>query len=426
MNPTNEPAAARWELSSVVEYARARRVRKSSTWGLAAFLAALFVLVLGQAAFRGMLNLATAVGAMGVVLALVGGALGQVISRLSSAEVSRFGAITVEPAAIIVERAEGGPQRFPRRHIVNGWLEPSGAVHIVFRDATELVLFPAADDARAGGEVLLDALGLSARQRVARFSLGGLADRSWPARILLGAASVASFAATLLALAMTFAALAQPHLERSYPLSWLVAVAAVAVRTAGARALGKRTILIGTDGVRIRGWRERFIPLEQIARVDEDDDGATIHLADGPAVRLAHDRDRDELDRGSFVARLEQVRLGRSRGAPGEALGAELDQGGRSVDQWLAHLRSLVGSEGAYRRARVDAETLERVVDDGAAPARRRIGAALALSALGDEPAKQRIRLAAEASTDDALREALELAAEGEVDEAALAKLATR
>ena len=81
-----------------------------------------------------------------------------------------------------------------------------------------------------------------------------------------------------------------------------------------------------------------------------------------------------------------------------------------------------------YRETRLDEDRLWRVLDDAAAPPATRAGAALAISVL-DQPARLRLRVAAEACAEPKLRVALSRVANGASDpelEEALAPLLER
>jgi len=84
---------------------------------------------------------------------------------------------------------------------------------------------------------------------------------------------------------------------------------------------------------------------------------------------------------------------------------------------WRAELVALTDEQGdaAYRGIHLPRTTLEDVLDDGSAPAERRIGAALALRAL-DPSYATRVRLAAGSSANEHLRIALEKVADDDVD----------
>jgi hypothetical protein len=100
----------------------------------------------------------------------------------------------------------------------------------------------------------------------------------------------------------------------------------------------------------------------------------------------------------------------------------ELDRRGRSLAAWRSDLEKLLARGTDYRRAGLTPADLGAVIEDAAAPAGRRIAAAVALFGAAPEDARRRARIAAQASADDDLRIALEKAAEGEIDEGLVAR----
>lgn len=421
----SEPApprseAARFELASVVEDVGEKRVRRVVDASTIAFAASVALLSVFGVATDGRWNAGTFLSIAAAFGAAFLGPLAYLLTRvLPSVRVAHFGSIGVWSGSIAVERDEGGLLTIARADVSSGWMEETGAVHLVLRDRTEVVLQPKADDVQAAGAALLASLGLSARQKAVELEIGGVGSTG--TRVGLGALGVLAWLATTLTLLAIGSSFSQRGAHHAYLYLGPIAATLLASRAVIARAT-RRRLKIGTDGVRIRRLRERFIPIERISSVEERDGGASLVLVDGSIIALPDDPARDEMDRRSYVARLREILAARGQG---DAL-AVLDRGERSKIEWIAHLQNLLASEGDYRRARVDAPTLERVVEDGAAPAERRIGAALALASLGDAPTKARIRVAAQASVDEELRAMLELAAEGEVDDARLAQRRAR
>lgn len=412
---------ARFELASVVEDVGRKRIGRIVRAGSAAFAVSFAVLAASTAAVSDHWTVGSFLSIGASFTFAILGPLAYLVARvLPSVRVARFGSIAVWSGSIAVDRDDGGVLAIARKDVSSGWMEETGAVHLVLRDRSEVVLQPKAEDVRAAGAALLAALGLSARQKAVELELGD----AWGtgARVGLGALSVLAWIATILTLLMIGSSFGQHAFHRDYLYMGPIAAGFLAARAGLGRVMRKRRIQIGTDGVRIRRLREQFIPIEKISSVEERDTGASLVLVDGTIIALPDDPERDEMDRRSYVARLRETLAARGQG---DAL-AVLDRGARSKDEWIAHLTNLMVSEGDYRRARVDAPTLERVVEDGAAPVERRIGAAIALASTGDAPTKQRIRLAAQASVDEELRAALELAAEGEVNEGRLAQRLAR
>jgi hypothetical protein len=111
-------------------------------------------------------------------------------------------------------------------------------------------------------------------------------------------------------------------------------------------------------------------------------------------------------------------------------LTAMLERGGRTADEWLAHLRDVASRRGAYRESSLRDGDLVELAADPAAPEDARAAAALLLrsGATDDgEAARERIRVAASATASPRLRVALEAAADADdasAVEGAVAELA--
>jgi hypothetical protein len=102
------------------------------------------------------------------------------------------------------------------------------------------------------------------------------------------------------------------------------------------------------------------------------------------------------------------------------------DRAGRDAREWVQALRRAgSGGNDDHRTAAVRSDVLWRVVEDPAAPPQERAVAAVALSATLDDGAKQRIRIAAEATAAPEIRAVLEAVA-AEADEAELARAVRR
>ena len=184
---------------------------------------------------------------------------------------------------------------------------------------------------------------------------------------------------------------------------------------------------VGSDGVLIRRLGEqRFVSYASMKGVFAAGghtivlsmrEGADLRFTVGPGAERGHLRD-------TLVEQLEEARNAFSPDAGGPSAEALVDPGGRTPQRWLRDVRSLANARD-YRETRLDEERLWRVVDDAAASAGVRAGAAVALSAL-DPASRARLRVAAEACAEPRLRVALTRVAEGATDaelEEALAPL---
>jgi hypothetical protein len=181
--------------------------------------------------------------------------------------------------------------------------------------------------------------------------------------------------------------------------------------------LGRQRVVVGADGIRVVGrLAPLFIPFDQLrsARLDPL---LVLTQKNGRTLRLGTLAQSEE----ESNALLERIEEGiRMWGEREEGAGIDvLDRNGRSVEGWKQELARLAHSEHGFREQALGPDDFERVVSDPSAPADRRVGAAIALRALGPT-ATARVRVAAASLANDRLRVALEAACEGEVDEQAL------
>jgi hypothetical protein len=214
--------------------------------------------------------------------------------------------------------------------------------------------------------------------------------------------------------------------------SVLLALAVLVAGVAATRRYARRRMLVGLDGVRLVGaWRTTFLPyaaLRQVtpewvhlraperAQAKELEPANAFYLrrrsGDAILVPLAgHPADEVEALRRRIEAGIE-----RSRAAPRAALDV-LARGGRTVLDWRVDLER--ATRQSFRTAALPQDEIDAVLADPAAPAEARVGAALALRAMGD--AQLRVRVAAESTASPRVRAALEAAAEDEIDDARIA-----
>lgn len=188
------------------------------------------------------------------------------------------------------------------------------------------------------------------------------------------------------------------------------------------RVRAPRTAVVGADGVAIEGmFGRRFLPYAKIAGVSDRDDGVVIIRKRRFFRRLVL-----RCAPGGEALHRQITRAMRAFATAGAAVDLdELDRRGRSVAEWMADLKGLKDG-GDYRRSALVPERLAEVVEDPTATAERRVAAAVAVAASGDEEARRRVRIAAEGSADVELRAALEQAAEGEVAEEVLERITPR
>ncbi|WP_437738406.1 hypothetical protein [Sorangium sp. So ce1335] len=336
------------------------------------------------------------------------------------------------PATVVAEDGDLAIQQagrrtlLARRELENGWIDAFGGHHhVVLRRKGGDVLWVRVRDADEAGR-LLRAAGFAADQHVFRARLVSVMSEHlthraraaliviaslflypflglWPLAWALGGATI------FLGLLLVFLVLVYPALQFVMP----------------------RSALVGTDGVTIQGIAtRRLIPITQLAGARADARGVWLDHVDGTstllptvarmtarhgAAPLAH----LGADTRVLLARVQEVLASRGRAGASARLGA-LDRKGRSFEDWRGALGGLArggAGGGSYRDTALEVDDLARVLEDGAAPAERRIAAAVALAGSGDPALKRRVRIAAGACADQALRDAIERAAEEELEE---------
>jgi hypothetical protein len=187
-------------------------------------------------------------------------------------------------------------------------------------------------------------------------------------------------------------------------------------------------VRIGVDGIALKGGfssATRFVPFERIEHVE-----ATSFERQGVrlwAVKVTHDGKSDAL--GELPSRAEaenaaedilaaKQRWSRAR-SPVAGL-ASLESTGARIGDWLASVRALAAADDDYRKATLGRDQLLELLEDGAARAEHRVGAAMLLAAREGVEARQRIRIAADATANPKLRVALTSIAEDAVEEDAI------
>ena len=96
-------------------------------------------------------------------------------------------------------------------------------------------------------------------------------------------------------------------------------------------------------------------------------------------------------------------------------------RGGRDFEAWKEDVRRVLTEAVGFRGAALRPEDALRVVEDPEADPEARVGAALALMAVGGDDEKLRVRVAAETTLAPRVRIALEAASEGDVEEDVIA-----
>jgi hypothetical protein len=209
----------------------------------------------------------------------------------------------------------------------------------------------------------------------------------------------------------------------------LVSIGLTAALFAAVRAFfGPADLVIGADGIIVRqDGSSRFVPFAQIASLDPGppeghgryvlpSQPLVLRLVDGSEVH-ARTRHLAGALRAELWARLADAQRAWEAGTASAAALAQLDRSGRPASAWRQAMLALLATPEGYRAQAITHDALVDVLESPAAPAERRLGAAMALAGGGDPAARARIRIAARACADERLRVALEHAAEDTLDE---------
>ena len=185
-------------------------------------------------------------------------------------------------------------------------------------------------------------------------------------------------------------------------------------------------VSVGADGVRIRHLlqRARFVPFSAIEEAVTDGRDIELRLAGGEEIVMHHPAGRgmtpvlfaDRADEArKLVERItSQVEAHRASTAADPAVFA---RSGRETEQWVRDVVGAADVNASYRTPAVPPDELWRIVEDAAAPATARAGAAVALRGALDEEGRERLRATADACAAPRLRVALETVASGDGDE---------
>ena len=279
------------------------------------------------------------------------------------------------------------------------------------RPAVELMVSDAAQ-----GRAVLRALGLDASQTVADFRTmsrifaksGGvfaLVGGMMAAGAMLGAATASRLAPGLLA--PLFGACV---LGVVVPMLW------------------PTRVIVGADGIAM-SWlgRKRFIRYADVVSVSTYASGfgtrqyvgAAVVLDSGEQIKIPVGQQRwNDGDAAGLAERIREA-METHRAGGWEADASILARRGRPAAEWVTALKAIgAGAAADLRNAAVPAERLWRIVEDSAASALARGGAAVARGpTLGAPAEQQRLRVAARATAAPKLRVLLERAASAPSDE---------
>lgn len=298
-------------------------------------------------------------------------------------------------------------KRIPIAAIAQGWASPArGEVELVLHSGD---VFHAAVSQGEDAERLLVAAGLDASKRTMRLELGET--------LFLDLLTLLLGPLVLVPLTTSLVTFAKPPWELGVPIFFgLFALLLHLVRA----TFGPAKVVVGADGIVVEhGFYTRFVAHDRLASFAVKHNAVTLTLTDGSRVR-ARARHLAGEQQAELRTRIESALAVFQRGglAPGSL--ARLDRGGRPLAAWRASLGAILEQQGSYRETPLTRDQLFEVLENAAAPAEHRLGAALSLSATGDTKVSARIRVAAEACANPQVRIALAKVADGGIDEGAI------
>ena len=291
---------------------------------------------------------------------------------------------------LLLVSSDGIRRRLDSESIAYGYLDEGRAVIHLDSDRTVGI---------TPGRRLLDALGLSAGQRVAKFPVGAKYPRLAPLTLIAYAGVCA----------LTVAALSENW-------SYLIALGMLwPLFVVLLRWVVRRQVAVGSDGIHLDGnviTHDELVDIENVER----------------GVRLTMRHGYNQLLPRSIGSRpmIHRVREERWKAHGLGEMEDRLSRGELEADEWVVRLKEVGKGGGDYRTSPVAARKLERIVVDAIALPEQRVGAAIALSAVDAEAARDQVESAVEACVDGDLKAALEAAAEGELDERALRRVSKR
>lgn len=332
----------------------------------------------------------------------------------------RPGSVTIDEDGVTLEIARRGRRHLARGEIASGWTErfASGIDNVVLQTRSGETVRWRVDDP-ADARAALTAAGVAPSLRAVTLRLG-VAGTSRSRFLLV-------FLALLLApfMLIAFAAFLGSIIAATFgsdPVSVVLVSSFILglgllATTLLVRPLITSTVRIGTDGIGIeRLFRRRFVPRALFLGASEGWNYVAISTSDGAVHRVPVS---SSAEAHVVVQRIQEAMANRGDAAASKAL-SRLARNGRPIAAWLRDVRAEARGAGGYREARLDPAEIHALVEDGAAPAERRIAAAAALS--GSDEGKRRVRIAAEACADERLRLAIQEAAEDEVNEGKIEK----
>lgn len=344
------------------------------------------------------------VGSLVSVAALV---LWAYYTRASVPAANADGSVVVSDDELVLV-VDGAPESFDRSSIVNVFVDEN-TVGVTLDDGRTLALWTQDVAVRRALRLALAPDPATSR---AVIPVGGAARAFAPVSMLAWWLLVVLFP-----LLVSTAGVVADELTRGSVSALPYFAAMVAAFAAIWSGLRRREVMVGTDGVRLRGtFFDTFVAHDAIERVVHfSDDRVVIHHAGGKKLRLP-----PAPASGALKERIEAARKLPREVAPAVA---GLARGDRSDEDWHQALTALA-EDRSYRAGALRIEDVEATLADPGARPDARVGAAIALRDRAE--GRARIRVAAETTADADLQAALEAAAEGEVAGRALGKAQRR
>lgn len=370
------------------------------------------------------LSLPPSAAALAIVLGMMGagvaGALGTwVLSR------NRRRTWSVTESDLVL-----GERRIPRAEIDSGIVvnrRDGAQIDLRLQDGELLQLTFAS---RADAESALTSLDLDASRRRVRVLLNSPAE-------MMGLTAAGGMLGLLAWLPLAgIGGDALPKLGVSNNFQTALAFATlIPLLIAGGLFIGSFTpeITIGAEGLswRAQGWgqKRKTVTFDQVRAIY-----ATLRpgprqvqhwaleaaLHDGTIQTLGVLAQRRGAEADAIVERARTALDNWRRGEASTTEAAQLERTGATVKEWISSLRQLALRKDGYRSAALSIDRLVEVLSDPRASTEQRLGAAVVLSARGEEASQQRIRIAADTSVNPKLRLALDTIARADADEQAI------
>lgn len=338
------------------------------------------------------------------------------------------GTLELGEGSLVVRFADRS-ETFRRDEIESGFVEEPDWVVLNARDGRVVSARLPGHDARSA---LLRHLGVAASDRVLSFPIYSRAGSVSGGELMGVLALIGLFPFTLLAcsgFSLTAWALCMGGsvtLGAYAVLGVFGLVAALAYLASRAvyGALRRRQVVIGTDGLRIEGWRARFVPFSAVAGADVDARGVLLELKNGKTLHLPTGRSDgmfpteqtgEEAARARLLlARIEDALSALGTGRALDQKAAWLENAGRDLEDWQKNLAALGAETGNYRRPGISDAELVEIVRDGGRTREQRSAAAFVLGQRRVELAT--VEAARSASADPDLAQALERAYAGTLE----------